>query len=179
MTEARAHGVDDQAGPVRRAGDPRALPPQQGAHTGDQFIALEGLGQVVVGAGLQAIDAVVEGIPCREQQAGHQHLPGAQALQPGQCVALGQPAVEHQRRVPHLRQAGLGLADPPHGVGRDARALKLEHHEFAHGGVVLDEQDAVHGRQRIAARWPIATVRGNFSSGRTGSRAPAAECHWH
>jgi hypothetical protein len=60
VAQACTDGVDTQPSPLRRAGDPGALPAQQGPHPGHQFVALERLGQVVVRAGFQAIDAVVQ-----------------------------------------------------------------------------------------------------------------------
>ena len=54
---------------------------QQGLHAGQQFARLEGLGQVVVGARIQAAHAVVHAVQAGENQHRHARIGGAQAAQ--------------------------------------------------------------------------------------------------
>ena len=119
-TQAPADRVDDKTCPLWGLNHPGLLAPQQGAYTSDQFVALERLGQVVVGTGLQAIHAVMKCIPSSQQQAGNQDLARTQVLQPRQGITLGQTAIEHQHGIAHLSQAGLGFARTAHGIGCNA-----------------------------------------------------------
>ena len=47
------------------------LPPQQGADTGKQFARIEWLGQVIIGAAVEAGDSVVYGVQRGEHKDGH------------------------------------------------------------------------------------------------------------
>src|SRR6185437_11971484 len=71
---------------------------QQRAHAREQLLALERLDQVVVGAGVEALDARLERIPRGQDQDRHVVL-GAQRLGHLDAVEPGQPEVEdHQVR---------------------------------------------------------------------------------
>ena len=73
---------------------------QQCSHPGQQFARLEGLGQVVVGADLQADDAIGGLAPRREHQDRHRggrprHLPDLAAHV--QTVTIGQHQVQQHQ----------------------------------------------------------------------------------
>lgn len=71
-----------------RLEDDIALAPREGAQVGQQLGGGEGLGHVVVGAGVVAADFVAYGIAGGEQQDGRAHMRPAQALGHGEAVGL-------------------------------------------------------------------------------------------
>ena len=71
-----------------RLEDDIALAPREGAQAGQQLGGGEGLGHVVVGAGVVAADFVAYGIAGGEQQNGRAHMRSAQALGHGEAVGL-------------------------------------------------------------------------------------------
>ena len=98
------------------AGAVAARAPQHGLHAADELGDAEGLGDVVVGAGLEADDLVELGVLRRE----HQHVGVAELAHPAadlDAVDVGQPEVEDDQveRVQGGRANGglpvLGLGD--------------------------------------------------------------------
>ena len=123
---------------------------RHGAHAGGQFLQLEGLDQVVVGAGIQAGDTVGGGI------AGGQHdhrggvAAAAQRAQHAQAGArLGrlarfvrQAQVQQQQVEVFGRQRGMGgrhVVDPVHRMALQAQGLTQA---VADHAVVFGEQQA-------------------------------------
>ena len=82
--------------------------PQQRAHTGEQLGEGKGLDQVVVGAGVQAVDAVAEPVACGQHQDGDVPLTAlAQPTADRRTIGARQPDIEqnHIRRMrTHERQ---------------------------------------------------------------------------
>src|SRR4051812_44396452 len=87
-------GVELEVAGHQRGRAARRAAAQQRAQAGEQLLALEGLDEVVVGAGVQALDARLQGVAGGEHQDRHVAV-GAQA--PGHLDAVdpGQPEVEH------------------------------------------------------------------------------------
>ena len=92
-------GAADQGGGRMPGG-----PPQQGPEARQQLFGVEGLGQVVVGAGVEAGDLLAPGAAGGEDQHRSGHALLAPALEHRDAVDLGQAEVEHDGVV------GLGLA---------------------------------------------------------------------
>ena len=59
----------------------------------------EGLDHIIVGAGIEPGDTVVEPGHRRQSDDGHVEVQGTQARDQAEPVAVGQPAVEHDRVV--------------------------------------------------------------------------------
>ena len=59
--------VEDQIGDLQHRRFRLGPSPEQSPHSGDQFLEGKGLGQVVVGAGIQPQDFIFDGGPHREQ----------------------------------------------------------------------------------------------------------------
>ena len=115
---------------------------QQRAHARQHFLEMEGLGDIIVGAGVEALHLVAPAVARGE----HQHRHGAPGAPPG---------FQHRDAV-HFRQAdveddgvvGLGIAqimallavegavDDVAGVGQRGRELAVE------VGVVFDDEQA-------------------------------------
>ena len=89
-----------------------------------QFREIEGLGQVVVGPGVEAGHAVVQAVQRGEHQHRHRHAGGAGATQHGEAVHHRQAQVQDGEFVRLLQQQVFG-----HGaVGRvlDLKSGALE-----------------------------------------------------
>src|SRR3954451_16296517 len=85
---------------------------QQRAHPGEQLLALEGLDEVVVGPGVQALDARLQGVAGGQHEDRHVAV-GPQALGDLDAVDARQPEVE-QHEVGHV---GSRLAEGALAVG--------------------------------------------------------------
>jgi hypothetical protein len=135
-------------GSLRRCG-PRAA--QQRADAGLQLVQVEGLGQVVVGAGVQAEDAVAHRAAGGEDE--HRRArPSARAwCQHLQAVQAGQAQVEQH----HVGQAGAPAVQraPPSAQGSPAcRAARSCAAAWpASPGVVFDQQQ-FHGGECAGPR---------------------------
>ena len=121
---------------------------QQSPQARQHFLHMEGFGDIVVGAGVDALDLVAPSIAGGQDQDGHR----ASALAPGfedrDPVAFGQADVEHDRVV------RLGVAAKPaflaveRAVDRIARSLKSGRHLTVEIPIVLDNQKP-HGSPAI------------------------------
>ena len=123
---------------------------QQRAHARQHFLEMKRLGDIIVGAGVEALHLVAPAVA----RGQHQHRHGAAVAPPGfqhrDAVHLGQADVEDDGVV------GLGLAeimallavegavDDVAGVGQRGRELAVEI------GVVLDDEQAQGGVLRSA-----------------------------
>jgi len=130
-----------------------AAPPAEGAHAREQLLDLEGLDQVVVGAGVEPGDALRGGIARAQHQHRREAAAGARAAQHLEAVQARQPQVEHHQVELGVLQGGERLrarAHPFHGVARagqrvvDAGAEEL---------VVLDQKDSHLRREYLNRSW--------------------------
>ena len=113
---------------------------QQGADPREELVDVEGLGQVVLGAGVETGDAVSRVGLGREHQDRHRDPVAAQAAQEVEPLHGGEPAVE-DRHVVGAGQREVQAAVAV-GGGLDVVALLVEE-PFEHldqVGVVLDQQ---------------------------------------
>jgi hypothetical protein len=114
--------------------------PAQRADARLQLVEVEGLGQVVVGAGVQAHDAVADRAARREQQHGRAQPFGAGLGQHLQAVEVGQAQVQRHH-------VGLDGAPLGHGLGAVAAHAHVDPappegalQGDLHRGVVFDQQ---------------------------------------
>jgi hypothetical protein len=118
---------------------------QQRPHARQQFVEIERLDQVIVGACIEPGDAIAHHIAGGERQHGHLVAAGAQIGQQLQAVAPRQAKVEQQQRVRRASiegaRASQSILDPVDGMAVFTQA-------FGHGGadhrIVFDQQQA-HG----------------------------------
>jgi hypothetical protein len=113
---------------------------QEAAHAGDELADAEGLGHVVVGAGVDAGDDVGLGAAGGQHEHGGEVAAGAQALEEGQAVDAGEHPVEEDEVVAAGGELDLGLV----AVGGELEVEALGAQELdqavADRGLVLDDQ---------------------------------------
>ena len=104
-----------------------AAPAQQRTDAGQQLVGLEGLGQIVVRAAVQALDPVGYVAAGRQHQHRHGMAPGAQPSQQGEAVHPRQHGVQ-QDQVIDIRHgvvvAGDAVAADVHGVSLPPQQLR-------------------------------------------------------
>ena len=118
---------------------------QQRADPGQHFLEMKGLGDVVVGAGVEALHLVAPAVARGEDQHRHRAAVAAPGLQHRDAVHLRQADVEHDgviglgvaEEVPLL--AVEGAVDHIAGVGQRRRQLAVEIR------IVLDDEQAQAG----------------------------------
>jgi hypothetical protein len=96
---------------------------QQGAQACFQFVEVKGLGQIVVGTGVQAHDAVAHGAARGQDQHRRAQAQGPGALQHLQAVEAGQTQVQHH---------GIGFAGLPVSQGTGAVGRHIHMQPAAH-----------------------------------------------
>ena len=116
------------------------------SHPGDQLAHAERLGQVVIGAELQAGNAVALGAARREHQDGDGLCLriAAQLATDGQPVEIGEVEVEDDEIEPatlHFHERVMPAAELRNGV---ALALEIEADGECQVGIVFDESDSLH-----------------------------------
>ena len=169
--DARGLGVEAQRAALDVALGVAGGAAHLGADAGQQLLHVEGLGDVVVGAGVHAGDLVAPAVARGEDDDRHVALGAAPLLEHADAVHLGQADVEDDDVV------GLGLAeevaflaveggiDGVAGVGqrRDELAIEI--------AIILDDQNA----QVPSLRWrgPTAIGVAPTASNYTGRRRPA------
>jgi len=118
--------------------------PQLGPHARQQFLGAERLGDVVVGAGIQAADDVALGIGTGQHDDGHPAALLAQLGAEVAAVAIGQADIQQDGIVADIQIGQLGLG--VFGIlGLDRGKLAVEGQVFGKGypqrGIVFDDQD--------------------------------------
>ncbi|MCY1366417.1 hypothetical protein D9M69_533120 [compost metagenome] len=132
-----------------------AWPAQVGAHAGEQFAGAEGLGEVVVGAGVECGDLV--GFVGAGREHDDRHLrPAAHIADQRHTVAVGQAQVEHQQIGLARAGGGKAIAQGAGFVHLPAFGLERAAHEAADLRLVFDH-DGGGGRHgwagfRVALR---------------------------
>ena len=94
---------------------------QQGSQAREELFEIEGLGEVIVGAGIETGDAVVHGAAGREHEDGHAESGGAQFAADGVAVLHGHHYVEYDQIVIGYRSVIKRLF----AIGRDIHGVGL------------------------------------------------------
>jgi hypothetical protein len=128
------------------------LPAQHRLDARHQLARVERLGQVVVGAGLEAGDAVHVVALGGEHDDGDAIAGGAQPPADRQPVLAGQHEVEHHQVVAHARALAFHGRGVGHGVHGEALLAEVAPQQVAQPQVVVDHEDllagGVHGLHR-------------------------------
>ena len=134
-------GVEREVADLERGGAARRPAAQQRPDPRQQLLALEGLDQVVVGAAVEAVDAVLGLGPGGQHQDRHVAV-GAQAPADLDAVEPGQAEVEDDQ----VGDEAGGDVERLDAVGGGADLVALVAQRAAQDvgdlGVVLDDQDA-------------------------------------
>ena len=134
-------GVQPQVADGDRRLAARRAAAQQRAQARQQLLALERLDEVVVGAGVETLDARLDGVAGGEYQDRHV-VALAQRLGDLDAVELRQAEVEDHQ----IGQEGVRLVERGHAVAGDADVVALHAQralqDLGDRVVVLDDEDA-------------------------------------
>ncbi|GAA3121809.1 hypothetical protein GCM10020254_81320 [Streptomyces goshikiensis] len=150
--------VEHEVGEAERGGAAGRgrRPPQQRADPRDQLVQGERLDEVVVGARLQAVDALADGVERGQDEDGRTVAHRAQLPADAEAVEDGHHDVEDDRvRLPgrHLGEAREPVRRAPHLVPLDRESV-LD--GCPHLRLVVDDEDALPARTACTA----CTARG-------------------
>ena len=118
----------------------------------DQFVDVERLREIVVGAEVQALQPLVQRAARGDEDDGNGDPPVAQVAQDAQAVAPGDHDVEHQRVVGPGGREGVRVVTVVAEVDREALRLQALAHERGQFPVVLEHQDLHLANQPAADR---------------------------
>ena len=127
---------------------------QQRLNPHHQLLEIEGLGQVVVGAGVEAAHLVLGAAQGGEHQDRDARGPlvAPQPLAEGEAIHLGQHQIQQDQVGAVLKGQGLALDAVIGAVHLKATMLQVARHQVAHVAVVFDQQDAgLHGGSPLVA----------------------------
>ena len=132
-----------RAGPLEAA--------QHGLDAGDELARGEGLGDVVVGAELEAVDAVVLGGARGEEDDGDDAEGGVLAEAPAEveAVAAGHHDVEQEEGGRLAFGVGDDAADGEVGADGEAGALQVILHQARDVGVIFQHKDGLTQRSDL------------------------------
>ena len=146
--DAPGAGVEPDRADGQIAGGVAGGAAQQRAQARQHFLHVEGLRDIIVGAGVNALDLVAPSVAGGQDQDRHR----ASALAPGfedrDPVAFGQADVEHDRVVRLGVAAKPALLAVERAVDRIARGLERGGHLTVQIPIVLDNQKP-HGAPAI------------------------------
>ena len=132
------------------------------AQAQDEFVGLERLGEVVVGAGLEAGDAIFGRAPGGEQQDRHVGALGAQRAGEGEAGLAGHHDVEDQQVGLDDAELVAGLGGMAGGGDPEALLDEIAREEGAETDVVVDDEDVGFARSWLGG----LGVRGRAWRGR-------------
>ncbi len=138
-----------------RPGAPGPAPAQH-AQARQQFVEVERLDQIVVGAAVQAADPVGDLVAGGEDHHRRIVLPCAQAAQHFHAVAPRQAQIEQHRVEVRALQSLQGQPAVAHPIDRIGLAPEVAAQAFAEHGVVFHEQQVHAGIVTDPARCGVA-----------------------
>jgi Histidine kinase-, DNA gyrase B-, and HSP90-like ATPase/His Kinase A (phospho-acceptor) domain len=133
-------------------------PPRRGTHSCDKFSHGERLDEVVVGADLERVNAIVFGAPCRHDDDRRANSFGARGLDQLPPVELRQHQIENTDigvLEPQPREAKLA---PSHDDRVEAGSNEVLGHPVRDHIVVFNDQDPGH-TPTIDLRWVLSGFR--------------------
>ena len=145
--DGAVHGVEAEIAGLEPEAEGAARPPQQRLQAGDQLLHGEGLLQVVVGAAVEALDAMGDAVARGQDQDRRGIAALAQGLEDLQAVTVGQRQVENAGVVARGAEGGERLVDQGHAVDDEAGVLQPLGGEVGQAIIVFDEEHA-HRRFR-------------------------------
>ena len=151
----------DGTGGFRGGG--RGTAAKHGAEAEDEFVGLEGLGEIIIRAGFEAGDAVFGGAAGGEKEDGHVGALGAEGVGEGEAGFAGHHDVEHE-------QVGLDDAQLVPGFGGmagggDAEALfgEIAREEGAEADVIVHDEDESVVAHGFGGSWRCVAARSSIT----------------
>ena len=132
------------------------LPPQHSADAGQQLTRVEWLGEVIIGADLEADDAVDVLSLCRQHDDGGKAWLCAQPARDRQAILTRHHPVEHQQVGQPGSQQAIQRDRVFRRLDRVAMVRQVFRHQFADAGVVVGH---VNGVLFHAANITVGTAR--------------------
>lgn len=117
---------------------------QHGPHTAQQLVGVEGLGQIVVGPGVEAGDAVVLLALGRQHHDGGLAALGTQPLQHLYAVHLGHHHVQYHAVIPAGGGVFIGVEAVVDGIHGEVVLLEKDRQGLRQIQIVLRDQQP-HG----------------------------------
>ncbi len=147
----------EPSGPDHRPPKP-PRPAQDGAQARQQFFHREGLGEIIVGARVQSLHAVLR-VPAggehdhRQDAAPFRPFPpqGAQEIQ---ALSVRQVSIQQNGIVAGLDQCGLGIGEVRHMVEQDVVPMQSGAQRRGHFGFVFHQEQAHRTDPCFANRQP-------------------------
>jgi D-alanyl-D-alanine carboxypeptidase/D-alanyl-D-alanine-endopeptidase (penicillin-binding protein 4) len=143
-----AHGhfmrgrIQDHFAHLHQALGASGLAARECAHAGRQLLQIEGLDEVIVGAGVEPGHAVGHRIACSGDENGNGAAAFTQGAQHGQAILLRQAQVQQQHGVVLGAQGHVGRLAVLHPVDGEAVLAQTLAHGFSHHGIVFHQQYA-------------------------------------
>src|SRR5262245_15182735 len=115
-------------------------PAQQRADTGDQLFGREGLDEIVIGTGIEALDTIPDAVACGQHQNRQPTACAANGFYELQAVAIGQAEIEDDRIVGHTLDMSGRVVKAGSFIDAEAAILNGCAHVAPQAGVVLDNK---------------------------------------
>jgi hypothetical protein len=150
--EGDAEGVESGVGRALAAAD-------EGFGAGDEFAEVEGLGEVVVCAGVEELDDGAGAFAGGEDEDGGRVLAGADALKEAEAVETGKHEVEDDEVVAEVAGAVVACETVGGPVDSEAGAVAEGGGEiFGEADFIFDEQDA-HGESNSSRQYDAGRIK--------------------
>ena len=146
----------------------RQIASQERAHTGFELGHREGFGQIVVGAQVQAVHAILDRITRREHDNTRLRAPNTKTPQDLETVDVGEPDVEHEEVVRGTSEQRVGILAARRMIDCVARAREDHHEPICEQPVVLDNKHA-HMRSNVTDI-AVAQSTARLGAGRSYAR---------
>ena len=132
---------------------------REGAHARFQFLERERLGEVIVGAEVEAAHAGFDAVLRGEDQHGQLAAAPAQALQHLEAVHPGKADVEDQQVEFEARDRAIGLGAGRDAVDRVPALAQARRETIGQNRVVFGDQNPHPARPPFAASWSPHVLR--------------------
>ena len=148
-----------------------AAPAQQGAQAGQQFVEIERLDQVIVGARVEPLDAGRRAVARRNDQ--HRQVGAALARRAQHVHALqaGQAQVEQHQVVVETVERQLRLAAVAHPVHRIAFATQAIDQALADHRIIFHQQQSHADTPLLTVRHLTANVKRSTEAGSVSDKS--------
>jgi hypothetical protein len=110
----------------------------------DEFVQIEGLDDIIIGAGVEAFDPVADLITCRDDDDRAPVLSFAKLAQEIEAASIGQMQIKKHKPIVDCAQRSFGVIKPLHPIYGVIGALEMRSYGLAEHRFVLNQQNS-HG----------------------------------